>query len=117
MYRCLCSSHCRNKEFLVVALILPNCGCCQALSCLFTWDLLSVALAFIPTSAVQPVRRLDVPQFLLEVERVQRDAAEVGERHLCLRAELGYKIQYSLVGLQMSHQRPFNPTFVFCGIK
>lgn len=109
----LCSSHCHNEEFLVVALILLNCGCRQALSCLFTWDLLNVALAFIPTSAAQPVQRLDVPQFLLEVEQVRTDAAEVGERLLCLRAELGYKIQYSLMGLRMSHQRPFNPTFCF----
>lgn len=77
MYRRLSSAHCRNKEFLVVALILPNCGCCQALSCLFTWDLLSVALAFIPTPAAQPVQRLDVPQWrwskyrqmLLKLER------------------------------------------------
>lgn len=89
MYRRLSSSHSCNKEFVFVALILPSCGCCQALSCLFTWDLLSVALAFIPTSAVQPVQRLDVPQFLLEVEQVQRDAAEAGERLLRLRAELG----------------------------
>lgn len=79
MYHRLCSSLCHNKEFLVVALILLNCGCCQALSCLFMWDLLSVALAFILTSAVQPVQRLDVPQFLLEVEQVQTDAAEAGK--------------------------------------
>lgn len=37
-----------------------------------------MALAFILMSAVQPVQRLDVPQFLLEVEQVQTDAAEAG---------------------------------------
>lgn len=56
-----------------------------------------MALAFIPTSAVQPLPGLDVPRFPLEVEQVQPDAAEVGERLLCLRAELGYKIRYSLM--------------------
>jgi len=42
------------------------------------------------------------------------DAAEVGGGYLCLKAKLGYKTRYSVMGLQMSRQSPF---LVFCSIK
>lgn len=50
------------------------------------------------------------PQLLPQAECTQTGAAGVRERLLCSRAEAGSKMQRSLIGLRMSHQRPFNPT-------